>query len=49
MDTFLINMIPVLSGSLDSTLKMADFVFYILCPASIIIPIIIKLFGKEDQ
>ena len=39
---------PILSGSLDSTLNFADFLFYIATPACIIITIIRAIKGRND-
>ena len=44
-----LNVIPILSGSLDSTLKQADFMFNVIVPIAIVIMVLGAIFGKKDK
>ena len=48
VSTFL-NVMPILSGSLDSTLIKADIVFNVIVPIAIVIMVLGAIFGKKDK
>lgn len=44
-----LNVMPILSGSVDSTLKRADIMFNVIVPIAIVIMILGAIFGKKDK
>ena len=44
-----LNVMPILSGSVDSTLKQADIMFNVIVPIAIVIMILGAIFGKKDK
>ena len=44
-----LTVIPILSGSLDSTLKQADIMFNVIVPIALVIMVLGAIFGKKDK
>lgn len=44
-----LNVMPILSRSVDSTLKQADIMFNVIVPIAIVIMVLGAIFGKKDK